>query len=63
MASSEPVSGVRILGVILPEGGEEASLVGTCVLGASPWSGALREGLVPSLGVRARLWECGRTTP
>lgn len=36
MASSEPVSGVRILGVILPGGDKEASVVGTCMLGVSP---------------------------
>ena len=37
MASSEPVSGVRILGVILPGGGKEVSVVGTCMLGVSTW--------------------------
>lgn len=40
MASSEPVSGVRILGVILPGGGKGASVVGTCLLWVSPWSWA-----------------------
>lgn len=37
MASSEPVSGVRILGVILPGGGKEASGVGTCICWGSVW--------------------------
>lgn len=37
MASSEPVSGVRILGVILPGGGKEASVVETHMLAVSPW--------------------------
>lgn len=40
MASSEPVSGVRILGVILPGRGKEAFVMGTCMLGVRPWSWA-----------------------
>lgn len=67
MASSEPVSGVRILGVILPGGGKGASVVGTCMLRVNLWSWAGRRvGPLLPQGLQGQGWEtlsvCGKTT-
>lgn len=39
MASSEPVSGVRILGVMLPGGGTKVAAVGPVGVGSGPGGG------------------------
>lgn len=61
MASSEPVSGVRILGVMLPGGGTKVAAVGPVDGGSGPGGG--QEGVdqtVPGKG-RATAYSMGHT--